>query len=81
MNKLLNISDLPRVYDVPIINYFNSKVYCKGMFRNPTDEETRGITSDKPLVAVFDPAEKHGWKVYFYSIDEVIDMIGKSREI
>lgn len=79
----LSALKLPSVFDIPIMDYFDYKVFCKGLFRYPTDQERKrnGLTSDKELFAVFEPAEPHGWKMYFYSIYEVFEIISKARVI
>lgn len=70
---------LKQVFNVPIMDYFNSQVYCLGYFRKPTEEEIR-LHSKQPF-AIFEPAELHGWKISYYSINEVMEQIARCKPI
>lgn len=60
-------------YNVPIVNYFETKVYCRGYFRDPTKTELRSYTGSKP-VKMFQNTESHGWIIALYSKDEVTEL-------
>lgn len=65
----------PLAFNIAIINYTATKVFCLGYFRKPSEEDIKKL-SQKPF-AIFQPAEPHGWKVVFYSLDEVLDCIDR----
>lgn len=79
MNYLTKIDGMPMCFNIPIIDYSDSKVYCIGYFREPNDDEIR--THSRRPYAIFEPAEPHGWKMSFYSSGEVASMVSKAIEI
>lgn len=76
---VISTDRMPICFDIPIIDYTATTVYCKGYFRKPTYEET--IKCSKTPFAIFQHAEPHGWNMNIYSMTEVVDLIKKSRPI
>lgn len=69
MLGLKSKSTLNDIVEIPIMDYTDMKVYCKGYLRDPSQNEIR-LHSQRPY-KIFDPIEPHGWKVTFYSEAEV----------
>lgn len=64
---------MPMCFRIAIINYTDTKIYCLGYFRHPTEDEI-SRHSIEPF-AIFEPAEPGFWRVTFYSMEEVLNCI------
>ena len=73
------LQNLPNAFNYPIVDYFSTQVYCLGYFRKPNQDEINRCS--KLPFAIFENAEPHGWKVFFYSKEEVLAAIEKCKPI
>jgi uncharacterized membrane protein len=67
-----------KIFDLPMIDYSHHKIYCKGYFRPPTQEDIENYTGPE-VIAVFVPIEAHGWKVLFQQAWQLHEMLSHSR--
>lgn len=69
----------PRLFNLPLVDYGpGTEIYCKGFIRYPSDEEKERSSSIP--VAIFQPVEPHGWKIWLYSLYEIKSFIEKHRD-
>lgn len=68
-----------KIYNVPIINYFTSKVYCKGYFTPPTQDDINRIVGKKVPYSMFVPVEEHGWGIYLWTKEDEEDLIKSAK--
>lgn len=68
---------LPLEFDIAIMNYFHSQVFCKGFFRRATPLDLIKFPQNKP-VYFFQNTEPHGWSVAIYSMVDLYEYIQRN---
>lgn len=69
---------LPLLFNAPIMDYSELKVWCKGIFEVANSEQIKRYPQNKPQY-FFRNTEPHGWGVALYSLQELKEYISKCK--